>query len=112
MAERYPTLLAELVGLKVDLIVTTTTTGALAAKRATTEIPIVFSMVSDPVASGLVASLARPGGNATGWSNILPEASGTGPWSRGAIGTSAAREGSTRGSIWAPVATDRPVPGA
>jgi putative ABC transport system substrate-binding protein len=76
MAERYPTLLAELVGLKVDLIVTTTTTGALAAKRATTEIPIVFTMVSDPVASGLVASLARPGGNATGWSNILPETSG------------------------------------
>jgi putative ABC transport system substrate-binding protein len=76
MAERYPTLLAELVGLKVDLIVTTTTTGALAAKRATTEIPIVFTMVSDPVASGLVASLARPGGNATGWSNILSETSG------------------------------------
>ena len=76
MAERYPTLLAELVGLKVDLIVTTTTTGALAAKRATTEIPIVFTMVSEPVASGLVASLARPEGNATGWSNILPETSG------------------------------------
>jgi putative ABC transport system substrate-binding protein len=76
MAERYPTLLADLVGLRVDLIVTTTTTGALAAKGATTEIPIVFTMVSDPVASGLVAGLARPGGNATGWSDILPETSG------------------------------------
>jgi putative ABC transport system substrate-binding protein len=74
--EKYPTLLAELVGLKVDVIVTVSTTGALAAKRATAEIPIVFQMVSDPVASGLVASLARPGGNATGWSNILPETSG------------------------------------
>ena len=74
--ERYPTVLAELVGLKVDVIVTVSTTGALAAKRATTEIPIVFQMVSDPVASGLVTSLARPGGNATGWSNILPETSG------------------------------------
>jgi ABC-type uncharacterized transport system substrate-binding protein len=61
MAERYPTLLGELVGLKVDLIVTTTTAGALAAQRATTEIPIVFTMVSDPLASGLVASLAPPG---------------------------------------------------
>lgn len=74
--ERYPALVAELIGLKVDVIVTTTTTGALAAKRATTEIPIVFTMVSDPVASGLVASLARPGGNATGWSNILPGTTG------------------------------------
>jgi len=71
--ERLSALAAELVALKVDLIVTSSTPAALAAKRATTQIPIVFGMVSDPVSSGLVASLARPGGNATGWSNILPE---------------------------------------
>ena len=74
--ERLPALAAELVALKVDLIVTSSTPAALAAKRATTQIPIVFGMVSDPVASGLVASLAHPGGNATGWSNILPEMAG------------------------------------
>jgi putative ABC transport system substrate-binding protein len=72
-AEKLHALAAELVALNVDLIVTTSTPAALAAKRATAQIPIVFGMVSDPVASGLVASLARPGGNATGWSNILPE---------------------------------------
>jgi len=70
-----PVLVAELLRLKVDLIVTTSTPGALAAKSATSETPIVFSMVSDPVASGVVASLARPGGNLTGWSNMLPETS-------------------------------------
>jgi putative ABC transport system substrate-binding protein len=74
--EKLPALAAELVALKVDLIVTSSTPAALAAKRATTQIPIVFGMVSDPVASGLVASLAHPGGNATGWSNILPEMAG------------------------------------
>jgi putative ABC transport system substrate-binding protein len=75
-AERYPALAAELVQRKVDLIVVGSTPGALAAKAATREIPIVFQMVSDPVASGLVASLAHPGGNLTGWSNILPQTSG------------------------------------
>ncbi len=75
-AERLPDLAAELVRLKVDLIVAASTPGAQAAKHATREIPIVFAMVSDPVASGLVASLARPGGNVTGWSNMLPEMSG------------------------------------
>jgi len=74
--ERLPALAAELVRLKVDLIVASSTPGAQAAKHATREIPIVFAMVSDPVASGLVASLAHPGGNVTGWSNILPEMSG------------------------------------
>ena len=70
---RLPALVAELIRLKVDLIVASTTPGALAAKSATSDIPIVFGMVSDPVASGVVASLSRPGGNLTGWSNMLPE---------------------------------------
>jgi putative ABC transport system substrate-binding protein len=67
---------AELVRLKVDVIVAVSTPAAQAARRATNTVPIVFSMVSDPVASGLVASLARPGGNVTGLSNMLPEQSG------------------------------------
>ena len=75
-AEKLPPMAAELVAMRVDLIVTTSTPAALAAKRATAQIPIVFGMVSDPVASGLVASLAHPGGNATGWSNILPDMGG------------------------------------
>jgi len=74
-SQQLPELVAELLRLKVDLIVTTSTPGALAAKSATSETPVVFSMVSDPVASGIVASLARPGGNLTGWSNMLPETS-------------------------------------
>jgi len=74
-SERFPALIAELVRLKVDLIITASTPAALAAKSAIRDIPIVFSMVSDPVASGLVHSLARPGGNLTGWSNMLPETS-------------------------------------
>ena len=69
-------LAAELVGMKVDILVTSSTTAALAAKAATRSIPIGFSMVSDPVASGLVTSLARPDANLTGWSNMLPETSG------------------------------------
>jgi putative ABC transport system substrate-binding protein len=73
--QRLPELVRELLSLKVDLIVTTSTPGALAAKSATSETPVVFSMVSDPVASGIVTSLARPGGNLTGWSNMLPETS-------------------------------------
>ena len=75
-AELFPRFAAELVRLKVDVIVTRSTPAALAAKAATREIPIVFSMVSDPVASGIVERLARPGGNITGWSNILPETIG------------------------------------
>ena len=63
----------ELVRLKVELIVTDGTAAALAAKNATTAIPIVFSIVSDPVGTGLVASLARPGGNVTGFSIVNPE---------------------------------------
>jgi putative ABC transport system substrate-binding protein len=64
--DRLPELANELVGVKVDVIVTTTATSVLAAKNATRTIPIVFAGVLDPVASGIVDSLARPGGNATG----------------------------------------------
>jgi putative ABC transport system substrate-binding protein len=68
--ERLPELAAELVRLKVDLIVVYGAPSALAAKGATTTIPIVMVNVGDPVAFGLVASLARPGGNVTGLSSL------------------------------------------
>ena len=68
--ERLPELAAELVRLKVDLIVASGTPSSLAAKSATTTIPIVMAQAGDPVGSGLVASLARPGGNVTGLSNL------------------------------------------
>ena len=68
--ERLPELAAELVRLNVDLIVATGRPEALAAKKATTNISILMVSVGDPVASGLVASLARPGGNVTGFSNL------------------------------------------
>src|SRR5690349_3545860 len=68
--ERLPELAADLVRLNVDLIVTTGEPPALAAKKATTTIPIVMANAEDPVGSGLVASLARPGGNVTGLSNL------------------------------------------
>jgi ABC-type uncharacterized transport system substrate-binding protein len=71
--ERLPALAAELVALKVDVIVAPNTVAALAAKQATKTIPIVFAGTTDPVASGLVTSLARPGGNVTGWSNFNSE---------------------------------------
>jgi len=71
--ERVPELAAELVRLKVDLIVATTTPSALVAKSATTTIPIVMLSAGDPVAAGLVASLARPGGNVTGLSALSTE---------------------------------------
>jgi ABC-type uncharacterized transport system substrate-binding protein len=64
--ERVPELAADLVRLKVDLIVVSGTPQALAAKKATTTIPIVVTTASDPVGEGLAASLARPGGNVTG----------------------------------------------
>lgn len=64
--ETLPTLAAELVGHKVDVIVTEGTPTAVAVKRATTSIPIVTAAVSDPVRLGLIASLSRPGGNVTG----------------------------------------------
>jgi putative ABC transport system substrate-binding protein len=72
--ERFPALAAELVARKPDVIVTGGgTLAALAAKQATTTLPIVFTAVGDPVAEGLVASLARPGGNITGLSVVSPE---------------------------------------
>jgi putative tryptophan/tyrosine transport system substrate-binding protein len=72
--ERLPALAAELVALKVDVIVTGGgTPTALAAKQATKTIPIVFTSAPDPVTDGLVTSLARPGGNVTGLSNLTPE---------------------------------------
>jgi putative ABC transport system substrate-binding protein len=67
--ERLPELAAELVRLKVDVIVTHSAGPVLAAKQATAVIPIVFATAADPVGAGLVASLARPGGNATGLSS-------------------------------------------
>jgi len=69
-AERLPDLAAELVSLKVDIIVAGGTPPPLAAKRATTTIPIVMTSAGDPVGSGLVASLAKPGGNVTGLSTF------------------------------------------
>jgi ABC-type uncharacterized transport system substrate-binding protein len=72
----FPNLIAELVRLKVDVIVVPNTAGAQAAKNATTTIPVIFTSVGDPVGTGVVASLARPGGNITGLSNLSPELSG------------------------------------
>src|SRR5215468_6494470 len=71
--ERVSELVAELVRLKVDLIVVAAATSALAAKSATTTIPIVMAVAGDPVGAGLVASLARPGGNVTGLSTLGTE---------------------------------------
>jgi putative ABC transport system substrate-binding protein len=71
-----PALASELVQLKVDVMVTSSVAGVLAAKNAAGTIPIVFAAVSDPVGTGLVASLARPGGNVTGLSIFAPELSG------------------------------------
>jgi putative ABC transport system substrate-binding protein len=71
--ERLPTLAAELVALKVDVIVAPGTPQALAAKQTTRTLPIVFAAVADPVASGVVTSLAQPGGNVTGTSLLAPE---------------------------------------
>lgn len=65
-ADRLPALAAELLDLKVDVILAGSTPGAIAAKKATSTVPIVFAGVTDPVGSGIVASLARPGGNITG----------------------------------------------
>jgi putative ABC transport system substrate-binding protein len=68
--DRLPALADELIALKVTVLVTPAINELLAAKKATTTIPIVFAVVSDPVSFGVVHSLAKPGGNATGLSNI------------------------------------------
>jgi putative ABC transport system substrate-binding protein len=74
--DRLPELAAELVRLKVDIIVTWFTPTALAAKQATHEIPIVMAETGDPVGTGLVASLPRPGGNVTGMAAVTAELAG------------------------------------
>src|SRR6266540_3146561 len=74
--ERFAELVAELVRLKVDVIVTQGTPAVLAAKEATSIIPVVFAIAGNPVANGLVASLSRPGGNVTGLSNQTAELAG------------------------------------
>jgi len=74
-ADRFPEFAAEMVRLKVDVIIVVTTPAALAAKKATTTIPIVHPAAIDPVGTGLIASLARPGGNVTGLSVLNAELS-------------------------------------
>jgi putative tryptophan/tyrosine transport system substrate-binding protein len=73
--ERYPALAAELVGLPIDVLVTGGVSATQAAKQATRTLPIVFGQTGDPVGTGLVASLARPGGNLTGLSNVARDLS-------------------------------------
>ena len=74
--ERLPAMVTDLIRQKVDIIVTTVTVDTLTAKNATAEIPIVMVAVGDPVAVGIVKSLARPGGNITGLSQMTPDLSG------------------------------------
>ena len=74
--DRYPALAVELVNLKVDVVVTPGGTATPAAKQATSTIPIVMAQDPDPIGSGFVASLARPGGNITGLSALAPELNG------------------------------------
>jgi putative ABC transport system substrate-binding protein len=74
--ERFPALAAELVALRVDVSVGSGVAAARAAKQATATLPIVFPVAGDPVTDGLVASLARPGGNATGLSVVGPDLAG------------------------------------
>jgi len=75
--ERFPALIAELIALKVDVIVTAGTPAALAVRRATTTTTLVMVAVGDPVGSGLVKSLAHPGGTLTGLVSIAPDLEGT-----------------------------------
>src|SRR5262245_56593792 len=74
--ERFPEIAAELGRLKVELIVTSGTPAVMASKKATSVIPIVFATAGDPVGSGLVATLARPGGNVTGLATLANELAG------------------------------------
>ena len=74
--ERFPALIAELIALKVDVIVTAGTPASLAVKKAATSIPLVMVAVGDPIGTGLVTSLARPGGNITGLTSIAADLEG------------------------------------
>ena len=74
--DQFPALVAELIAAKVDVIVTAGTPAALAMKKATTTVPLVMVAVGDPVGTGLVPSLARPGGNLTGLSSVAPDLEG------------------------------------
>ena len=74
--DRLPALAAELVRLKVDVIVSASSAGTRSLKEATNTIPIVMAQDTDPVANGFVARLAQPGGNITGLSSLAPELSG------------------------------------
>jgi putative tryptophan/tyrosine transport system substrate-binding protein len=74
--DRYPDLLSDLARLKVDVIIGNGTGASIAAKKATNTIPIVMTSTTDPVGNGLIASLARPGGNVTGLTNISGELGG------------------------------------
>ncbi len=71
--DRYPAFVAEAVSLKVDVIVTAGTPAALAAKEGTRTLPIVMAVIGDPIAAGVVSSIARPGGNITGSTSMTPE---------------------------------------
>jgi putative tryptophan/tyrosine transport system substrate-binding protein len=74
--ERFPALVAELLAVPVDVIVTAGTPATLAVKKATSTVPLVMIAVGDPVGTGIVPSLARPGGNITGLSSIAPDLEG------------------------------------
>lgn len=74
--ERFPALIGELAALKIDVLVTAGTPAALAVKKAAAPFPLVMVAVGDPVATGLVADLGRPGGNMTGLSSIAPDLEG------------------------------------
>src|SRR5215475_5171263 len=73
--DRFPTLASECLRLKADIIAVSTTPAAQAAKRATRTVPIVMIALGDPVGTGLVESITRPGGNVTGMSQMVPELS-------------------------------------
>ncbi|HSE87901.1 MAG TPA: ABC transporter substrate binding protein [Candidatus Binatia bacterium] len=115
--KRIKELAAELVRLKVDLIVVTENAAASAAKSATTTIPIVMTSPADPVGTGLVASLARPGGNVTGLSSLARDTQGRHPqactsWASTAAGsrdtrTPTERAQGCRSSIEAKIGGDR-----
>jgi putative tryptophan/tyrosine transport system substrate-binding protein len=74
--ERFPSLIAELIALNIDVIVTAGTPASLAVKKATTSIPLVMIAVGDPVGTGLIGSLAHPGGNVTGLTSIAADLEG------------------------------------